>query len=132
MNTLVTGLELLLGPDRRCIVSPDRKTIEDALRAMGQDKDRWATLSWSFCDYVAATLCDAGGFNIEIEFESRDFHNRIKGNPLPLQQVIPIFDAFARKDSKWMDTYVWEQVPLKEIDFRKAPDTLQGKDVFHG
>ncbi|MDD2706880.1 MAG: hypothetical protein PHV34_02635 [Verrucomicrobiae bacterium] len=61
----------------------------------------------------------------EVQMGSLDFHHRISGVPLPVQEVILIFSAFAMKETQWMDRYAWEKVPLKEIDFKKAPDSAQ-------
>jgi hypothetical protein len=131
MNKTSSALQLLLGPDRRRIVAPDRKTIEDSLRALEQDKNGWVTLSWSNCGYVTAMPCVTEGFKIEIENGSIAFHSRIDGNPLSLQEVILVFAAFAVNDPTWIDAYAWEQVPLKEIDFCKSPDdTVQGKGIW--
>jgi len=127
---LKTGLELLLGPDGRKIASPDQETTAKLLCALPPDADRWATLSFGISFYVTATPCPAGGFAVEVELGSRDFHNRISGEPVSLQEVLVIFTAFARKDQTWMDQYQWERVPFGEIDFRKAPDTMQGRAPF--
>ncbi len=121
------GLELLLGPDRRKIVSPDEQKIEVSLSALPPDENCWATLSWGINNFVTATACVAGGFRVEVELGSIDLHNRISGDPLPLREIVPIFICFARKNMRWMDAFEWERVPLRDIDFRKAPDTLQGK-----
>ncbi len=126
-----TALELLLGPDRRKIVAPDRKMLEDSLCALKQDENCWATLSWGISDYITVTPSAVGRFNVEVELGSPDCHNRISGDPLSLQDVILIFLCYAGKDPRWMDKYAWERVPLAKIDFRKAPETLQGKDPPH-
>ena len=131
MNKTSAALQLLLGPDRRRIVAPDQKMIEDSLRALEQNKSGWATLSWSNCGYVTAKPCVTKGYKVEIEDGSIAFHSRISGNPLSLQEVLLVFAAFTVKDSKWMNKYTWEQVPLKEIDFCKSPDdTVQGTGIW--
>ncbi len=100
--------------------------MDNVLSDLGPDENSWVTLSWGITHYVTATPCGAGEFVLEIEWESRDFHQRISGGPLPLPEILRIFNAFAQKELEWMNEYEWERVPLPEIDFRKAPDTPQG------
>lgn len=120
------GLELLLGPDRRKVASPDDAAIEAALRSTGAQAGAWATLSAGVSNYITATRAPDGGFVIEREVGGRDFHSRIAGEPLPLHAALLIFQLFAQGEVNWTDDFSWERVSLNDIDYRKAPDTIQG------
>ena len=121
------GLQLLLGPDRKKVASPDSAAIEAYLRSTLEQEKSWVTLSGGISNYVTASRMPEGGFVVETEIGGRDFHNRIVGEPLALDAVILIFQLFAQENTDWMDDFEWERVDLSEIDYRKAPDTVQGR-----
>jgi len=123
-----TGLELLVGPDRKKSGAPTMDLIHSALQALAQGQVGWVTLSWGICHYVTASPLAEGGFAIEVEMGTRDAHVRMSGDDaLPLETVIAIFECFAQKDESWMEDYEWERVSIGEIDFDKSPESFQGR-----
>lgn len=120
-------LELLVGPDRKKMSNPNDATIEKALMTLTPSENSWLTLAWGITEYIIASGCKEEGFIIELERVSRDFHNRIMGNPIDYRTTIQILKLYAQKDLDWAEKYNWERVKLNDIDYRKAPDTIQGK-----
>lgn len=116
------ALELIIGPHRMKAAAPEEGLIADSLRALSRGDIPWVTLSWNISDYVTAFPHQDGGFEVQVEYGTLDYHDRLKGGSLRLETVLQVFEKFARKETDWRGEYEWERVPLAEIDFRMAPD----------
>lgn len=120
------ALELLIGPHRMRAAAPEAALIADSLHALGRGEIPWVTLSWGISEYVNAFPHPNGGFEVQWEYGTRDNHVRPKGGGVRLEVVLRVFEKFALKAPDWNTECEWERVPLREIDFRMAPDTVQG------
>lgn len=120
------ALELLIGPGRARVVSPDGAAIVDAIRGIEGQADGWVTLSWGVVNYITAWIGEDGDFMLDTEIGNRDSHHRMVGDPLSLEAIIDIFMLFGRGDTDWVEGYQWHRVGLAEVDFRRAPATIQG------
>jgi len=121
-----SSLELMLGPGRKVFKSPDAATLETALCGIAGHEGAWATLSWSTTMYITVTVSQHPAFIIETETGGRDFHSRLMDDELALESVMAIFRRFAEKDMSWTDDHEWQRVGIQDIDFEKAPETIQG------
>jgi hypothetical protein len=105
----------MLSPDRKKISNPTNEQIEKALTSLPPHKNSWITLSFGITEYIVASGSKEEGFIFELERFSRDFHNRIKDNPLNINDTVQIFKSYSKKDLSWAEECEWERVYLNDI-----------------